>query len=904
MSPPLEKLSVEELFEPASRTPLEGNLPPEEGPLVGRDTELGEIIHHLSDPACRLLTLAGPGGIGKTRLAIEAARESLVRFSDGVHYVPLVAVRSGEFLPAALATALKITTFGQEDLKKQVAHFLREKEALLVLDNFEHLLAEADWLPALREEAPKVKFIVTSRESLGVKGEKVFHVKGLANPPDDSGQEIEKYGSVQLFLREARRAHPEYVLTEQERPYLIHLCKFLEGMPLGLRLAAVWVKTHPIEQIYGEIRKNRDFLTSLYGDVPERHRSLRAVFEHSWAMLGPTQKEILRKLSVFHGSFSVEGAEVVAGAPITQLALLTDKSVLRKAESGRYEMHPLLKQYAEEKLEESVEVKEEVCQRHCLYYAGFAKEREGWLYSPRQKEAMEDVGREIEDIRDAWKWVLEKQLIDEREKFVEVLFHYYDMHGLYQEGLSVFSSGVKVLEKEVKQADADTPKALRALYGDLMARQGRFYHRLGQTEKAQGLLRESLRILEAVGSVRQIVFAVNQVSFVLSLVSGDFKESKRLLEQAVKNCEKSNDRPSLALSLKNLGYINWRIGNYTEARQLLHRSENLYTEMGDADSLSVVLTEIVNIAFDQSRYEEAEELCLKSLKVHQEIGNRSGAAWTQGKLGNIYWVMGNYEVAKKLYDQSLKIFRETGDHEGVAWGVNSQGHVLQSMGNGHWAMESYKEGAEIYGQLNHQWGMAWSLANRGLLEILLGKREAGEASLKESLGIFKEIGNPWGMSLVLDAMGTAAIRRQGWEEAVDYLQEAHGLFKKGGNQRELALTECHLAQVELGRGDFAQARKYLDSAMKGILPIFPVPALLKIISEYCFLNAAEGKPEIALAFGLFVMAHPATEWEDREAIREPLAKWQALLGPDQTALIQEGAKNIQIREAADTLLKG
>ncbi len=781
-------------------------------------------------------------------------------------------------------------------MKKQVLNFLREKEMLLILDNFEHLLEEGDWLSKIKEEAPKVKFILTSRESLGIRGEKVFEVRGLKSPIDEHEVEIERYGSVQLFLFKARESNPDFQLVEEEKPYLIHLCRFLDGMPLGLELAAAWMKTLSISAILSEIRKNRDFLVGAYGDLPERHRSLRAAFEYSWNMLSATQKEMLKKLAVFQGPFRGEAAEFVTGSPATHLALLADKSILRKASPVRFEVHSLLKQFIEEKLEEVPALKREIHEKHCRYYAGFMKERVTRFMGPSQKSALEEVGEEIEDIKTGWNWALEKEMLAEIGSYLESLFFYFDIRGLYNDGEKVFGKGVRVFADLMKKECPGATQVMKALYGDLIARHGRFFYPLGKGGDATEVLRTSLDLLQKVGSGRQVAFAVNHLCFALSLISGDFLEARKLLEQSVGSCEKEGDIPSLALSLKNLGYVNWRMGNYTEARQQLHRSQNLFTELGDTYSLSVVLTEIVNLAFDQSRYEEAEELCVQSLKAHKEIGHRSGVAWTQGKLGNIHWALGNYEIAKKLYETSLKSFKEMGEREGLAWADNSLGHVLKAMGNCLWAAECYREGLEIYQKDNHRWGLAWSKANQGLLECLQGRLGEAAHLLRESQIIFKEINNPWGVAYALDGLGQVCLIEKDWEGAFSFFNEAVLLFKKSGNQRETAVSQNHLGEVLIFQGEIESAKRNLKAALKTGFEIFAVPVVLRTLFQLCRVEAEEGRREQALLNAFFVLRHNCADWETREAMIPFVEDLKKLVDPEKTAGMEVDLASMQLKQ--------
>ena len=898
------KITLEELFTPDESNisaPVLPSLSVPENPLIGREQELQEIHAFLTDPSCRLLSLVGPGGVGKSRLALQVALESKGRFADGICFVYLVSVQSGELLAGAIANAFKIAFYGQEDMRKQLLNFLREKEILLFLDNFEHLQEEANWLAIILEECPRVKIVVTSRESLGLQGEKLFAVKGLRYPADETEKNIDGYGAVQLFLLEAKNAQAGFQLKETQKPHPISLCQFLDGMPLSLRLAASGVKTHSIDGILTEVRQNRDFLVSTYRDIPERHRSIRAIFESSWNTLAPGKKKVLSQLSVFLDGFTGEASQAVAGVSAPQLTLLTDKSLLEKSTSGRFGLHPLLKQYLEEKLEETPEIREQTRAKHNDYFAGFAAERVVLLHGPRQKEALKDIKTELENIRTAWIRLLEKGSVEKAEPFLDPVFLYFEVRGLYREGARIFGAAAKVVaDRLIGMKPA--PNNLRALYGDLAAHQGTFFYQQGDNTRANEILRSSLTLLQEIGSGKQIAFAVNHLCFVLSLISGNFQEAKDLLEKVIPACEEREDKPLLALSLKNLGYVNWRMGNYTEARQQFYRSHNIFQELGDTDSLAMILTEIVNLAFDQSRYEEAEELCLQSLKVYKEIGHRSGEAWTLGKLGNIQWARGNYEIAQKLYTKALQNFRETGDREGVAWAQNSIGSNLRSMGECDDALRCFQEGIEIYRGLGHRWGTAWSLTNRGLLKCVLGRHDEAAKDFLESCETFKAIENPWGTAFALDGLGWAAFGQGRVKAALMYYAESLSIFKKNGNQRDMSMVLCHLGEAALASQEPVEARKYLNPALRAAMDIFAIPVILKIMFEACLLAAQERKTEAALTGALFILNHSATEWEVREKARVLTNGFRKTLGDTKFTELEQKSKILGIKQAAEDLL--
>ena len=349
------------------------NLPDQPTPFVGREEELTEIAERLEDPTCRLLTLVGPGGTGKTRLAIQAATESLDAFLQGVYFVPLSPVSSAKFLVSTVADALGFQFRGPSggEPTAQLVDYLREKELLLVMDSFEHLLQETELLTDILHSAPHVKILVTSRERLNLRAEWLLEVQGLTYPRDEQTARAQEYNALKLFLQNVRRVRGDFVLSEETQPYVVRICRLVEGMPLGIELASASVRMFSCEQIAEEIQRDIDFLTTSLRDVPKRHRSMRAVFDHSWNLLSKTEREVFCKLSVFRNGFRREAAKKVARATLPILGALVDKSLLRQTPSGRYNVHELLRQYAAEKLDQTPALKKKSLSRHSSYYADF-----------------------------------------------------------------------------------------------------------------------------------------------------------------------------------------------------------------------------------------------------------------------------------------------------------------------------------------------------------------------------------------------------------------------------------------------------------------------------------------------------------------------------------------------------
>ncbi len=332
---------------------VDPGLPTDSLPFVGREAELAEVGRLLAEPDCRLLTLVGPGGAGKTRLAIRAARACADSFADGVAYVPLDAQSSAKGLVAAVAEHFRpgVQSDSPAEMQRQLVASLRRRAVLLVLDNAEHLVpAVAEWLAELLPAAPRVKLLVTSRERLRLPQAWTLEIGGLPYPgPGQAGNPAE-FPAVQLFVRAARRVRADFAPAPEDWPVIGRICRLLEGLPLGIELAAPWVRVLSCPEVAAELEGDQGLLASSERGVPERHRSLGTVFEQSWQLLNPRERDLLARLSVFATSFTREAAAQVSGASLADLAALVDKSLLRREGAGRYALHALLRQHAAEKV--------------------------------------------------------------------------------------------------------------------------------------------------------------------------------------------------------------------------------------------------------------------------------------------------------------------------------------------------------------------------------------------------------------------------------------------------------------------------------------------------------------------------------------------------------------------------
>src|SRR5215212_3353247 len=469
------------------------NLPAPLTPFVGREAELVALTALREQPDTRLLTLVGVGGMGKTRLALELGRASLDAYADGVFFVALAPLASALALPAAILQALGLTVQGG-DPAAALLRFLRDKHMLLVLDNFEHLRDGAGLVVEILEAAPQVEILTTSRERLTVRGEQLFVVEGLAYTPGSLSIDAPAAPALRLFTQSARRAHPAFQLGEQNLPDVLRLCQLVQGMPLGIELAAAWVELLSLREIAEEIACSAGFLEANWIDAPERQRSMRAVFEWSWKLLNDAERQLFRQMAVFRGPFTREAAEAVVGASLQALAGLVHKSLLRRtdagaAQAGRYEIHELLRQFAAKLLVATLDEQATVEERHSTFYLAFVAQREMRLARHEPQQAAAEIRTEIDNVRQAWAWAAAKARADDLDRSLYGLWQFYWLIGLSIEAEDRFG----LAAEHMRQASGHDGAKRSGLLSKLLAIQALFLNRQCSYDRAIQVARQAIR---------------------------------------------------------------------------------------------------------------------------------------------------------------------------------------------------------------------------------------------------------------------------------------------------------------------------------------------------------------------------------------------------------------------------
>ncbi|MDF1512345.1 MAG: BTAD domain-containing putative transcriptional regulator [Anaerolineae bacterium] len=419
--------------------PLPNNLPSTLTTFVERTAIANEILARLSEPASRLVTLFGPGGSGKTRLALETARVVLSKvdpygFTDGLYYIPLAAVASIDEMVSTIAQTLDFTFLGEDKPYDQLLDNLREKNLLLILDNFEHLVNHTRIVIDILRAAPRVKILVTSRVKLNLPAEHLVRISGMSYPSSSHKQiDPSDFNAIKLFLQSARRVKREFALTADNTPAVILLCQLVRGMPIAILLATAWLDTLSLSDITREIERSLDILDVDWQAVPERQRSMRAVFDHSWRLLNEREREIMCGLSVFRGGCTWEAAQAMTGATLRDLLGLINKSQLHRTPDGRYEIHELLRQYAEARLTEQPEVGKVARDRHSAFYALNLARWERELKGLRQHQATVEITVDYENILSALDWMVDNEEIRMLEHAVNALCMHFVLLNRYHE---------------------------------------------------------------------------------------------------------------------------------------------------------------------------------------------------------------------------------------------------------------------------------------------------------------------------------------------------------------------------------------------------------------------------------------------------------------------------------------
>ena len=660
-------------------------LPSPSLPLVGRQEEIAELRSLLTREDCRLLTLMGYGGVGKTRLAIALAQEiyGSALFPDGVFWVGL---RGPHLLPR-LVDALGFPLYGRGDLQDAVIHRLRNRRSLLILDEAEVLGEDRLLLETMLEAAPQIKILLTSREALRLRSEWTYHLHGLPVPNADAP--ASRTPAVELFCRMAERVSPGFRPTGDDWPAIGALCRLLGGLPLGLELAAAWVRVLSCRELCQEFEQSLNLVEQAPHHLPTRQSSLRAIIESTLARLSPDERDKLVGLSAFHGGFTVDAARQVASATPAILATLADSALLQRAERGRHQMVEVVRLHVQNVLPAATR------DAHAAYYAAFLEAREREFKGHGQPRALHDVGAEIENVRWAWVWTVERRRTDLALQMTEGLFLFHVLRGWFQQGAELLGLG-RTLPGDQVQAK-------------VLSRLGRLGFRLGRYAEAAAALAEALELARRAADVNEAAFVLNGQGLV-GLGMGRPLDARQRLREGLELHRSAGDHWGMANNRFNLGLTGMAGGEYADARTDFDEALSLYRTQGDIRGMSLALGGLGQARLAAGDLGAAGELFQQALALSERLGDRSAAASALLGAGLAAQLQDQATEARERLETSLKISREVGDRVGVVRSLLALGSMAARTHDLQGAARMQEEALAVARESRFGWGEALALA--------------------------------------------------------------------------------------------------------------------------------------------------------------------------------------------------
>jgi tetratricopeptide (TPR) repeat protein len=841
------------LLEKDAPAPLpQHNLPAPLTPFVGRHEEVAKIGELMSEPTCRLLALVGPGGIGKTRLAVQAA--SLMRethrdsFRDGVFFVPLAPLSGSDSILAALAQAIGFSFYqGKESPEQQLHQYLHQKRILLVLDNFEHLI-DGESLRLLTEilaAAPGVRMMITSRARLNMRGEFLVSLGGMDIPEIASvarwTHPVERaaaYSGIQLFLHSARRVRQDFALSSDNVMHIAHTCLLVQGMPLGIELAAAWMTVLEPEEIAAKIEQSLDFLQTDASDVPVRQRSLRAVSDSSWSLLTEGERLAVQRLSVFRGGFDRGGAEYAGRVPLNTLVALINKCWIQREPGVRYKIHELLRQYGAERLARDPALEAAARDDHSRDYCDWLSQQEVGLNGAELPAAWDATQGDIENVRAACMWAATQGRLGRLEQAINALgWFYYRGYGNCQQGEITFrglGEGLTAVETWPSSATAGAQRTMARI----LIWQSRFSALVGDEQKGSLLLERGMALLNTPPLAGQdtrserahIALQLGYLEYYSDAASG-----KRHFAQSYDLYQELGDRWGMAYALLGLGRASRNLGELGEAQDALTESLSLHRDMGNQIGQSETMATLGGLAIRQSRFQEAEDLIQQSLTLTTET-NRFGIAFGLGFLGWAQLLTGRFDEAETSISECIALFGDLGLRVNVVKGSTLLARARLHAGEYRSARIQAEAVVSLAHEVNYDRGVSYGKMVLGEVALVRAAFAQAYQTLQESLFTLKQdTDDPWNVHqsawLGLAARGLDR-RREAWQHLVSALDWA----SKEHRFMELMVT---LAGIALLLADEGEAERAIE--------LYALPSRYPFVSNSHWFEDVIGRHIAAVA---------------------------------------------------------
>jgi predicted ATPase/DNA-binding SARP family transcriptional activator/Tfp pilus assembly protein PilF len=902
------------------------NLPPQSTPFIGREGEMADLRELVSRQDTRLVTILGPGGVGKTRLALAVAEEQLrattafdgeetALFRDGVFFVPLARVSAAEHMAPAVAEGLGFQFAGGESggrtPEQQVLDYLREKHLLLLLDNLEHLSEGYDFVTKVLLTAPGVRILGTSRERLCLYQEQGYPIRGLAYPgwempPDDYAADGD-YPAGRLFVQAARRVQPAFRLTGEDVATLARICRLLEGLPLGIELAASWANTLSLADIAAEVERSLDFLATEWRDVPTRHRSLRATIDVSWNLLNDAERNAFVQLSIFSGGFTRAAAREVAGADLRTLARLVDRSLLRLSAYGeRYQVHELLRQYAADKLAANPSQEALARDRHGAFFCAILGRRSDDLNLGKDSGAIKAIESDWANMRVAWERAACQGNVALLDQALDGLIYFFDYTGRRQEGAAMFQLAIAGLTGDSKPFSADGQRVLALA---LLYRAGLNYT-LGRGELARLELQRGKALLEdpALSGCD-----TRREQAHLHVVMGreaapDWELSREHFQQALTLQRGLGYEGQVAFRHLNIGWTLMRSGERDQARQSLEKGLALFRAFRSYDGMHLSLAFLGGLAVEAGDFGEAKARYKEILSLAREHNIQSSIADALSYLGNLALDQGDFQDGISYLHESAHVRRAHGDRAGLSDALNLLSLAYLLDGQFDQAYARIEESLAIAEETKVPGVLHVATAFRAWLDAAVGKYTAARTYAEKSIAVFQDRANPEAFTTAQLVLGWAALAEGQYEEAEPPLQTSIAVSHTSTLRKTEAEALAALGRAAHGLGGPEEAHAHFFEALEivveirlfiPLLQVLPMIAVVLVDADDPHLKA-RGVQLYALARSLPFVAK-AQLFEDVAGRHIKAAT--ASLPPEVVAAAQERGRALDWWETAEALLE-
>ncbi len=907
----------------AARPGIIHNLPAHATPFVARENELKETTRRLKEPFCRLLTLLGPGGSGKTRLAVQIARSLATdfdeRFRDGIWFVSLAPLTDPRSIVGAITEALQISGVikGVDTREKLLSH-LRGRRILLVLDNFEHLLgAESiNLVSDILNVAPQGQILITSRERLNIEGEYVFQVEGLEIPAEvtplsEPGPESvpRVFGAVQLFEQCARRIQPSFKITQRNSTPISRICRNVQGMPLGIELAATWLQVLSPEEISREIERSLDFLESNWRDLPDRQRSLRAVFDSSWALLDKQSRPILKALSIFRTSFTREAAQAVAGASIRALLDLANKSWIQRTSRGRYQIHELLRQYVFEKLQKEQASFGQVQKQYGEYYADFSFSIWQMLKGTDPARAFLEAENEFENMRATWMWLVSNNRLETAVgRMLPILFHYCEVRSKVPELLHLVEAGLHAVDSFEDKSQHKVETILRTVQGAFSV--DGFSMRLSVNE---AIFPSNIETIQRAWSLAHSEIKFEELGFWGILLAFIYGRRMRLedglsqLETMISHFQRQD--ASWELANAYLHVIRLLIINKAEPLKQEHalveylsRALELFSSLRDRINVAHTLIQWGELKFYQQDLKGAIQHWEEARSTLLTIGEWGMATEILWGIAELYLQLGFFQKAFDSLRQVANTFLEHGEIQRAVGALSKESFEKVRYGDLSDALSIRQRCLTMLEETGLEYQFAWNYWEMGEIIRVSGNLNEASTWFERSRPIFESFDDRIGRSFYYRGMGEVAFAHKDYRLAQDNFAKSAELAGSAKHTWMLIYALNGLGKTQVALRNLELARQHFEEALELASRVKDKGIALVVIAGVAELLISLGQAQEAIELGSMVENHFASWHETKHQMSALLSTLKKSTTAEIFRQAQKRGRSLDLWETVDRLV--